>query len=77
MGIAVGIFLIALGLILALGVSDRVENVDLVLIGWILAGVGVLGLVLALVMNGQRMHTSHRHEEHIVEDRPHDPDSRY
>ncbi len=75
MGVGVGIFLIAVGLILALGVSDRIENVDLVQVGWILTGVGVLGLVIALVMNAQRSHTSHRHEEHVVEDRPRRPDS--
>ena len=77
MGVGVGIFLIAIGLILALGVADRIENVDLVLVGWILAGVGVLGVVLALVMNAQRANTSHRHEEHIVEDHPRRPDSTY
>ena len=63
MGVGVGIFLIAAGLVLALGVSDRVEGLDLGIIGWILTGVGVLGLVIALVMNAQRSNTSHTHVE--------------
>ena len=48
MGYGVGIFLLAIGLILALAVQDQIEGVDLTLVGWILAGVGVLGILLTL-----------------------------
>jgi hypothetical protein len=56
MGIGVGIVFIAVGLILALAVGDAVEGVNLVLIGWILTGVGALALVVGLIMNAQRAH---------------------
>ena len=46
MGYGLGIFLLALGLILALAVQDTINNVDLTLVGWILALAGVLVIVL-------------------------------
>ena len=46
MGYGVGVFLLAVGLILALAVRDAVEAIDLTLIGWILAGVGALAILL-------------------------------
>jgi len=46
MGYGLGVFLLALGLILALAVRDSIEGIDLVLVGWILAGVGALAIVL-------------------------------
>jgi hypothetical protein len=46
MGYGLGIFLLAVGLILALAVRDTVNGVDLTLIGWILAAVGALAIVL-------------------------------
>jgi membrane protein implicated in regulation of membrane protease activity len=49
MGYGLGIFLLALGLILALAVQDTINNVDLTLVGWILALAGVLVLVLTAV----------------------------
>ena len=49
MGYGLGAFLLAVGLILALAVTDRVEGVDLTMVGWILALVGVLALVLTAV----------------------------
>jgi membrane protein implicated in regulation of membrane protease activity len=48
------IFLIAVGLILALAVNVSVSGVDLQLVGWILAGVGALGLLLSLVLYWRR-----------------------
>ena len=54
MGIGLGTFLIALGLVLALGVGDRLADFDLSVIGWILAGVGALSLVVTLMVNGSR-----------------------
>lgn len=60
MGIGIGIFLIAVGLILALAVPDMVDNIDLGMIGWICFGVGVLAIIIGLIMNTQRTNTSHR-----------------
>lgn len=54
MGIGVSIFLIAVGLILALAVSDSISGVDLTMVGWILTAVGVLGLVLFFTVFGSR-----------------------
>jgi Domain of unknown function (DUF6458) len=48
------IFLLAAGLILALAVNVSVSGVDLQLVGWILAGVGALGLLLSLVFYSRR-----------------------
>ena len=49
MGYGLGIFLLALGLILALAVQDMISGVDLTLVGWILAAVGLLAIVLTAV----------------------------
>lgn len=46
MGYGVGIFLLALGLILALAVTDNIADVDLTMVGWILTAVGALAIVL-------------------------------
>ncbi len=55
MGYGAGAFLLAIGLILALAVQDSISGVDLTLIGWILAAVGLLLLVLtAVTLNGRR-----------------------
>lgn len=48
MGYGAGAFLLAVGLILALAVNDSISGVDLSLIGWILAAVGALVIVLTL-----------------------------
>jgi nitrate/nitrite transporter NarK len=59
MGIGVAIFLLAVGGVLAFAVSDRISGVDLTMVGYILMGAGALGLVVALLINSQRAHTSH------------------
>ena len=45
---------LAIGLILALAVQDSIDAIDLTLIGWILAGCGVLVIVLAASANRSR-----------------------
>lgn len=67
MGVGIGIGLLAIGLVLALAlaVGNAVEGVDLVLIGWILAGVGALGIVVALITTAQRLHQT---IEHVTRD---------
>jgi hypothetical protein len=49
MGYGLGAFLLAVGLILALAVTDQISGVDLTMVGWILALVGLLSLVLTAV----------------------------
>ena len=46
MGYGLGVTLLAVGLILALAVQDRIDAINLTLIGWILAGCGALVIVL-------------------------------
>ena len=54
-----GITLLVVGAILAFGVRDRVDALDLTAIGYIGMGAGVLAIVLSFVLNQQRTNTSH------------------
>ncbi|MEH3075923.1 MAG: DUF6458 family protein [Quadrisphaera sp.] len=54
MGLGTGIFLLVVGAILAFGVRDGVEAVDLTAIGWICMGAGALSLVLVLALSRRR-----------------------
>jgi membrane protein implicated in regulation of membrane protease activity len=57
MGYGLGIFLLALGLILALAVQDSLDAIDLTMVGWILAIAGLLVIVLTAVQaNRARTH---------------------
>ncbi|RLV55588.1 hypothetical protein D9V41_10920 [Aeromicrobium phragmitis] len=47
------LFLFALGAILAFAVQDAINGIDLVTTGYILMGVGVVGLLLSLLMAGR------------------------
>lgn len=74
MGVGTGIFLLAVGAILAFAVADRIGGIDLTMIGYILMGAGALGVIIALVMNNQRTRTQHtevvdRHEHRHPDDR--------
>lgn len=51
MGYGLGGLLVVVGLVLALAVQDNVGEVDLVMAGWIIAGVGLVILVLATATN--------------------------
>jgi membrane protein implicated in regulation of membrane protease activity len=53
MAIGSGIFLIAVGAILAFALNESVDAVDLGLVGWILMGAGVLAVIISLVVNAQ------------------------
>ena len=68
MGIGIGIVLLVIGLILAVGAIDLPASIDDAVasgtLGWILIVVGVLAIVLALVMNQQGSRTTT-----VVEDR--------
>lgn len=54
MGIGVSIFLIAVGAILAFAVNTTVSGLDIAVVGWILMGVGVLGLIMTAFIWGPR-----------------------
>ena len=49
MGLGVSIFLIAVGLILAIAVTAEVGGIDVQVVGWILTIVGAIGLLLSLL----------------------------
>ena len=49
MGLGVGIFLAALGAVLAFAVSADVSGVNIHTIGWILLIVGIIGIVLSMI----------------------------
>ncbi|MEU8227225.1 DUF6458 family protein [Kribbella sp. NPDC048915] len=54
MGIGMSVFLLAVGGILAFGVSDRLSGVDLTVVGYILMGAGAIGLAVVLMFANQR-----------------------
>jgi uncharacterized membrane protein len=55
-GYGFGGFLLVVGLILALAVTDSVNGVDLTMVGWIMAAVGLALIAIAAVTwnNGRR-----------------------
>lgn len=72
MRIGSSIALIAVGLILALAVNIDVDGLDLDLIGWILAGVGVVGLLVSLAL-ARRTRPVLREDPAVVERPLRDP----
>lgn len=72
MGIGIGIFLIAVGAIFVFALDVDIPAVEDYVLGWILIALGVLSIILALLLNQQRSHTSHtsRVEERRIEDPP-------
>ena len=63
MGVGLGIILLLAGLVLAFDVVNVGSTwVDEGPLGWILIAVGVLAIVLALVMNQQRLRVTHVEE---------------
>jgi Domain of unknown function (DUF6458) len=49
-----GVFLIAVGAIITFALDLRVSGVNLDVVGWILMAVGALGLVVTLIVWGNR-----------------------
>jgi len=60
MGYGFGAFLLVVGLVLALAVTDTISGIDLTMVGWIMAAVGVVLIALtALTWNsGRRARTT-------------------
>jgi hypothetical protein len=48
MGFGTSVFLIAVGAILAFAVDATVQGLNVVTVGWILMGVGALGILLSI-----------------------------
>jgi hypothetical protein len=69
MGIGVSIFLIAVGAILAFAVDTTVNGLDLVTVGWILMGVGVLGALLSMLFWSSWGGFSGRRDTYVERDR--------
>ena len=49
MGLGVGIFLAAVGAVLAFAVNTNVSGVNIHTIGWILLIVGIIGIILSMI----------------------------
>ncbi len=49
MGLGVGIFLAAVGAVLAFAVNTDVSGVNIHTIGWILLIVGIVGIILSMI----------------------------
>ena len=60
-----GGILVIVGLVMALAVADRIDGVDLVMAGWIIAGVGLVMVVAGLFTANSARKSEHR----IVEDK--------
>ncbi|MDF1602743.1 DUF6458 family protein [Nocardioides sp. YIM 152315] len=59
MGYGLGVFLLAVGLILAFAVTDNLANVDLTMVGYILTAAGVLVIVLTVATTSSRRRSTH------------------
>lgn len=73
MGIGASIFLLALGLILALAVEIEVAGIDIQVVGWILVVVGLVGLVMTAFVWGPRRRETRGQvveERRTYDDRP-------
>jgi hypothetical protein len=65
MGYGLGVFLLALGLILALAVTDSLNGVDLTMVGWILtlAAILIIALTAFQANRGRRSAAVTRHAD--------------
>lgn len=58
MGYGLGVFLLAVGLILAFAVQDMISAIDLTMIGYILCLAGILVIVITAVQTNTRRRTT-------------------
>jgi len=72
MGIGASIFLIAVGLILALAVNFDISGLDINVIGWILVAVGILGLIMTALVFAPRRRGVARGADVVEERRVYD-----
>lgn len=57
MGIGVSVFLIAVGAIIKFALDIRVGWLDLDVVGWVLMAAGAIGLIVTLIIFGNRRRT--------------------
>ncbi|KQX61967.1 DUF6458 family protein [Angustibacter sp. Root456] len=69
MGIGASIFLIAVGLILALAVHFDISGLDINVIGWILVVVGIIGLIMTALVFAPRRRRVATRDADVVEER--------
>lgn len=76
MGLGTGITLLVVGGILAFGVQDSIDAINLTVIGYICMAAGALAIILSLVVTQQQRTTAHTE---VVErrDRPPAPPAAY
>ncbi len=72
MGIGASIFLIAVGLILALAVHFDISGLDVNVIGWILVVVGIIGLLMTALVFAPRRRRGGRAADVVEERRVYD-----
>lgn len=68
MSIGAGIFVLTIGAILAFAVSDRIKNVDLTAVGYILMGAAVLGMAMSWAFSNRRRSRQDKVLDREVED---------
>ena len=64
----IGVALLVIGAVLSFAVKDSISGVDLVMIGYICMGAGVLAVILGLVTNAQasrRTNVIEHREDHL------------
>ncbi|MET0468798.1 MAG: DUF6458 family protein [Aeromicrobium sp.] len=62
------IALIAIGAILSFAVRDNINEIDLVVIGYILMAAGLIGIVLSFVAQGQRNNALRQRDDVVRRD---------
>ncbi|MCW2839089.1 MAG: hypothetical protein JWR55_572 [Aeromicrobium sp.] len=62
------IALIAIGAIMSFAIRDNINEVDLVVIGYILMAAGVIGIVLSFVAQGQRNNALRQRDDVVRRD---------
>lgn len=70
MGIGVGVFLLAVGAILAFAIEFDVAGVSIDVMGWILMIAGALAILLELLVFAPRRRSGRRVTERTYDDEP-------
>lgn len=65
MGIGVGIFLVAVGAILAFAVEASVSGLDLAVVGWVMIAAGALGILLEIALFAPRRRVGPAYAESV------------
>lgn len=74
MSAGLGVFLLALGAVLAFAVNDSLPGIDLITVGYICMGAGILTLILSLILMSQNRR---RPTTRVEDDRATPPTERF